>query len=358
MYDELDESFGADDDDFCGVSIQESAIKIVELSIPDCLYHLEHLLDHYVTIAVNSSSRLPSALQRDQLVRQLCNIMWAMRPKPEFYTVFTEDGSRYVAVDYNSAHTAMTLLNAALQKDNCLRRLITAEPFNVLPDNPYKYVKKDKLFVWKDGKLVKTYFTYKTMNNNMKNGPEGIRLFRERLVSYASVVCVDVEVHEWAQTELLEVGISEYFPLEDRISSAHFIVKENEWRRNGSLVSDHRDFFMFGKSEVVEQERLMTHLRSIFSEDSSVCLVAHNAASDIKYLGQIDPYFLRIPDLFDVYDTQYLHQELRSRTQPTNLESVLIDLFGRTPECLHNAGNDAHYTLCALLHMAGLDVNF
>lgn len=357
MFDDLDDSYGVEEDEFCGISIYQSKLKIVESTIPEELYHLEQLVSSFHSTCLIDSSRLPASLQKDQIIRRICNILWAMRPKPEFYTVFSDDGFRYVAVDGGTTSQALNILLDSMRSEPGICRLMKQDCVPSLNAYNEKYVMRDKLFIWKDGKLLKTYFTYKGLNNNLKNGPEDVILFRQRLNTYSSVVAIDVEAFEWDQSILLEVGISEYFPHENRINSEHFIVKENEWRRNGSLVDDHRDCFMFGQSKSIGLNRLLSYLRGIFSEGSSVCLVAHNAASDIKYLAMADPYFGDIPNWFHVYDTQYLHKELRGREQPGSLETILQDLFGKTPQYLHNAGNDAHYTLCAMLFMAGLDMN-
>jgi hypothetical protein len=50
-------------------------------------------------------------------------------------------------------------------------------------------------------------------------------------------------------------------------------------------------------------------------------------------------------------DTQGLFQSLRKQKNPSKLETILIDL-GLEPQFLHNAGNDARFTLEALIRMA------
>jgi hypothetical protein len=359
MFEDLDMSFGCDEDEYCGHSISDSVLKIVEIEFPDELLHLEGMIEHFMAdMVIPGNLRLPAAFGKDLLARQICTILWDMRPKPQTFTVFTDDGCRYLAFGKDVCCQALNLLYDSFISDNKLNHFLVKKVTKTVPESVYHYAKKERLIVSpKAGKLVKEYFTFKTINSNILGGPESLSRFRRNLPSLSSVVCVDVEAHEWSNRDLLEFGVSEYFPHEDRIISQHFIVEENSWRRNGVLVSDHRDSFIFGESQTLPLHRILVYLRSLFHEGAKICFVAHNAASDIKFLGIADPFFQNIPDMFDVYDTQFIHQELRGRAQPTNLEAILKDLFGKTPACLHNAGNDAHYTLCAMLFMAGINVN-
>jgi hypothetical protein len=78
-------------------------------------------------------------------------------------------------------------------------------------------------------------------------------------------------------------------------------------------------------------------------------LVAHNVEADIKYFQSLG---LQPPALAnDFLDTSNLYQALRRQDRQPSLASVLLDL-GIAAKYLHNAGNDARYTLQAMLTMA------
>lgn len=373
MYDDLEDSFGCDDGDdvFAGHCIATSKLKIVSMTIPDDLHTLEELVEDYyntlaslVVVDTNRKKKPPT----DIMIRRLCGVLWAMRPKPEFYTVMLGTGEQYVAIDGEAASRAMPLfLKGLLEEDlmckydpDLLNKLVLPKRKDTSSE---RFVKREKLFIWKDGKLVKQYFTYKTMNQNIRQGPKELQIFRERLRThqYASIVSIDIEAYEWCHSLLLEIGVSEYFTWEDRIQSDHFVIEENEWRRNGTIVSDHRHKFSFNQTQVVKQDHVLRYLKSLFPEGSRVCLLGHNIAADMKYLCEADPEFKTIfdpsNDDLDIFDTQKVHKELKGLKNPTNLEGVLKDLYGKAPDSLHNAGNDARYTLIAMLKMAGVDIN-
>jgi DNA polymerase III alpha subunit (gram-positive type) len=85
-----------------------------------------------------------------------------------------------------------------------------------------------------------------------------------------------------------------------------------------------------------------------------VVIVAHNVEADIKYLQSLGLQPLALVN--DCLDTADLYQALRSPDKPPLLASVLLDL-GIATKYLHNGGNDARYTLQAMLAMAYEHIN-
>ena len=84
-------------------------------------------------------------------------------------------------------------------------------------------------------------------------------------------------------------------------------------------------------------------------EPRHVVLVGHDIKSDISMVKNIG--FHMTNDMFlDIVDTQYFHQHLRMRNLQAGLKAVLTELEIEH-YFLHNGGNDAVYTLQAMVRI-------
>ena len=83
----------------------------------------------------------------------------------------------------------------------------------------------------------------------------------------------------------------------------------------------------------------------------NVILVGHDIATDISYLRKLgyDPY--NLANLHEMIDTSLMYRALEREPHPRNLGSILANL-GIAGWYLHNAGNDAVYTLQAMIGIA------
>lgn len=79
--------------------------------------------------------------------------------------------------------------------------------------------------------------------------------------------------------------------------------------------------------------------------------VGHDARQDIKYLSSIGFDVLALRGLVDQLDTKEIHQAWKGSDQGRSLAHILGDLFIHSKH-LHNAGNDAVFTLRGLVGMA------
>jgi DNA polymerase III epsilon subunit-like protein len=82
-----------------------------------------------------------------------------------------------------------------------------------------------------------------------------------------------------------------------------------------------------------------------------VVLVFHESSADVKYLKQLSYHAEDAPNVADVVDTREMHQFLVRSNDSASLASVLGHL-GIAHAHLHNAGNDAVYTLQAMIGLA------
>ncbi|KAI6034344.1 hypothetical protein BKA83DRAFT_4188596 [Pisolithus microcarpus] len=139
----------------------------------------------------------------------------------------------------------------------------------------------------------------------------------------------------------------------------HLIVKERRYYTN-TFVSNNRDHFSFGKSEEVNKATFKRRIQALIEDakkSGPLFLVFHDNNQDIKYLKskdvdvQLPDVVFLLPDVLSkdgifVLDTSDLFAALGG-----SLERVCRHLQIPTSH-LHNAGNDAHYTMLALISMA------
>lgn len=80
-------------------------------------------------------------------------------------------------------------------------------------------------------------------------------------------------------------------------------------------------------------------------------LVAHDVMQDIRYLSDIGLEIRDLQDMKGTIDTREMHQAWRDSDSGRRLQAVLADL-GIASANLHNAGNNAVYTLRGVMGLA------
>lgn len=83
-------------------------------------------------------------------------------------------------------------------------------------------------------------------------------------------------------------------------------------------------------------------------ERRNVILVGHDVQADIKFLQTIGYDVHTLSTLVEKADTSLMWRYIKKENNPRNLGSVLQEL-GIVGWNLHNAGNDAVYTLQAMI---------
>ncbi|KAL3230429.1 Good for full DBP5 activity protein 2 [Nakaseomyces bracarensis] len=210
-----------------------------------------------------------------------------------------------------------------------------------------------------------------------------IRLLNsERCIQFS----IDIEAFEFDTKVITEIGISIYDPRENLYTTTpftrnyHLIVSEVLHLRNSKYVCDYKDCFLLGESLVMGLNNCIAFVQALINfymkpkteeeKTWSRAFVGHNIKGDIKWLRDIGIDFTGIGEMDGVI-SQF------SEYAPTNESVYLLDtekLYGATygrkgsnlgkilqllevPHAfLHNAGNDAHYTLTLLKKMC--DVQF
>ncbi|KAL2164596.1 hypothetical protein VTH06DRAFT_3813 [Thermothelomyces fergusii] len=194
---------------------------------------------------------------------------------------------------------------------------------------------------------------------------------------FALFVAIDVEAWEQDQGLITEIGIAmldtskikdippgegcqNWFPL---IEARHIRIKENSWATNSRFVRGCANSFNFGTTEFVVESEVAQLLKDIIDNATfvdpadgtkrprPVILVFHESSSDIKYLKFVSYHVEAARNVIDVIDTRTMHQHLVRSNDSASLASVLFHL-GIPSQFLHNAGNDAVYTLQAMVGLA------
>jgi hypothetical protein len=198
----------------------------------------------------------------------------------------------------------------------------------------------------------------------------------------AVIISVDLEAYEHANSMITEIGIAildtrhiadiapgkngqNWF---EKIEAHHLRIKDYEHMVNRRYVQGCPDQFNFGKSDFIALENAALVVELCFKQHSRdttesgplgeaqekfrpIILLGHDPEGDIRYLHTLGFNAYDNKSIREVLDTQLIYQALKDECNPRSLDSTLRE-FGILPMNLHNAGNDAVYTMQALIAMA------
>ena len=184
-------------------------------------------------------------------------------------------------------------------------------------------------------------------------------------------VAIDVEAYERDHSKITEVGIATLdtrhlrgiSPGDDHggrwwdvIRSRHFRIKENAHLVNREFVSGCEDRFEFGQSEWISVVDAATILAQSCGPDPArnIVLVGLAIEGDLAHLRKLNFDVRQSLRVIDSLDVGIIDREARHLSQSRNLGNIIYDQ-GIKGWNLHNAGNDAVYTLQATLALAVRD---
>lgn len=188
----------------------------------------------------------------------------------------------------------------------------------------------------------------------------------DHLKSPVVFISIDVEAYEFVQKFITEIGISildtagltSTLPGSNgnnwaaKIQPSHLRIREHGKRINRVHVLGCPDKFNFGQSEWIYEREIVPELESLFGQlysNRRVVLVGHDIAGDIKYLKGLG--FDVIPMVADCIDTSDLWKAAHRDGRQSALSTILLQQV-IPAKYLHNAGNDAYYTLHAMIAIA------
>ncbi|KAL6356128.1 hypothetical protein LRP88_09716 [Fusarium phalaenopsidis] len=248
--------------------------------------------------------------------------------------------------------------------------------------NLYETAEKGQRAEWRDKlKLVKTGFIPKQRNSfkalfNKRNRDLMLKHTQEYLGLVGNpeghdvvFICVDVEAIERPPNPVSEIGfaildtrdIQGIAPGEcgrgwwPKIQCHHLRVKEYAGLRNYRYVKGCPNAFNFGKStfptKAKTKDAILAILDPYLKGSRNIAIVGHDINQDIKYLKSLGIDIGAVTNAYPPVDTKDIHQSWTNSNNGRGLSSVLLEL-GIASQNLHNAGNDAYYTLCAMMGIA------
>ncbi|KAG6911186.1 hypothetical protein DXG01_003053 [Tephrocybe rancida] len=216
-------------------------------------------------------------------------------------------------------------------------------------------------------------------NNKRLKGTNPVLMSRrqtfERVRSFWSekrgVWCaLDFEAWELDHSVITEFGwrLVGWRGAEEHREHGHIIVDEHQKYRNSKYVPEHRYDYGFGTSEYVKKGAFPKRVGEFLTALGSygpVFLVFHDNSQDIKYLkslgAPLEGLDYNLPDVLPdtglfVVDTSDLFGALEGTTAADRRALGRMCTLMQLPTAnLHNAGNDAYYTLEAMITMADGD---
>ncbi|KAK8140317.1 hypothetical protein PG984_000383 [Apiospora sp. TS-2023a] len=143
----------------------------------------------------------------------------------------------------------------------------------------------------------------------------------------------------------------------NKIQAHHLRVAEVAHVVNSRFVQGCPDDFDFGESEIIPRKYIVGRIENIIgtgrNNESSVVMVGHDLPSDMKYLKGLGFNLWNSPLFLDEADTKNMFQRVRRDPSGRKL-AVMCNELGIPGRHFHNAGNDAMYTLRAMIAMAVL----
>ncbi|AET37300.1 Gfd2p Ecym_1042 [Eremothecium cymbalariae DBVPG len=183
---------------------------------------------------------------------------------------------------------------------------------------------------------------------------------------------VDIEAYELAGSVITEVGFAIYDPRENQnllspeFRSFHLCPSESLGLVNEKYVPNHKSMFLMGETLVMPLAQCIEFIQGLVNyylvpkpdiDDSyDRAIVGHDVQSDLHWLKGM---FVDLPHVTGIHsddkncvkilDTSHLYKRLYG-LKGCSLGKALR-LHGIPHSYLHNAGNDAHYTLQLLMNM-------
>ncbi|CAO3633323.1 unnamed protein product [Cunninghamella blakesleeana] len=187
-------------------------------------------------------------------------------------------------------------------------------------------------------------------------------------------VSLDIEAYELDHSILLEIGWSLFDSQTNQFQDQHYMMEPYSHLRNGRYVEDQKLQFQFGTSVWCTLDQALDELYKDLAwatyRDGGFILVGHGLKSDILYLKKQHFTWPKIKEM-DLDGNIILDPNRTSNVHDSSMVTIINtdDLFGchindlHNPpslgKCLHhfhidhsflhNAGNDAHYTLDLML---------
>lgn len=239
--------------------------------------------------------------------------------------------------------TSCYYLDVVLRRSSPMLQLLSRRTLASMPENT-----KKELVLALDHYFSTTSFQFTSENNVSR-----LRTWMELVyLRQRPLVAVDVEAWERNPNKITEIGLAVYDPdrqwnlIMPRVRTLHILVKENKNKNNGRYVPNNKLRFNGGTSYemlTAELKGLLNEILTHYLNNRNGVLVGHNIGGDIKWLAS---HGVKLVQNIDTVDTEKMHR--MSRLSGSSLRGVLRTV-GIPHLNLHNAANDAYYTLLAAM---------
>ncbi|CAG8584084.1 12833_t:CDS:2 [Acaulospora morrowiae] len=269
------------------------------------------------------------------------------------------DGYRYLLISEDS----MKVIKAELELYISIKISSTPTDYNatsyedikpIIIDSQEAYEKiemsllKFKKSVKKKAKAARANAKLKSIRDSLEKARE---MYQENKYLF---VAIDVESYERDHSCILEVGWSMYNAKSNLFMDRHFCATEYEHMRNGRFVPDMKERFIFG-------ETIWTNLKSIADEfvkdlteegvKGNVVLVGHDIKMEEKYLENMGVEIQKVIKPVGRFDTAEMNAARLGNPHERMALGKILDSLDIENYSLHNAGNDARYTLLLFLEL-------
>lgn len=207
----------------------------------------------------------------------------------------------------------------------------------------------------KEGKENNRQFFLKQQEQKEKHEKLKKRLYSPlpNTIYSSKLIAIDFEYDQNKNHLIFECGITKY--LNGQFQYEHYLIEENYKNKKDYALQLQ---FHFGTSVVVSMENLLVILNNALTETDY--LIGHCVFSEYLVLKHHGLDILEFEQLKCMDTQKIFNAHFIFNPQHTNISLInLLSLFNITPENLHNAGNDAAYTMIALIKMIEtIDINF
>lgn len=161
------------------------------------------------------------------------------------------------------------------------------------------------------------------------------------------IISIDFEFFLNKRTKdhtVTEIGITAH--QNGAMASVHFLV-DGEYQKKKNQALQRR--FAFGETKVIKPNQVKPVIEAVIKDPDFILF--HEKREDYEILNKLG---IKIPENVAVIDTQLCHKRyFREKGTPPNGETLenLLKRFKVDSKDLHNAGNDAYFTLKLLFEM-------
>ncbi|CAG8564451.1 597_t:CDS:2, partial [Acaulospora colombiana] len=270
------------------------------------------------------------------------------------------DGQRFLLLSENS----IKIIKADLESYVSMEISSIAADYGSYKDVELVFIESREAYEKIDRDLLKFNKLVKE-KDKIARADAKLRVIRESLEEARKMyqdkkylfVAIDIESYERDHSCILEVGWSMFNSKTSLFIDRHFCATEHKYKRNGKFVADMKDRFIFGKTVWANLKTIADEIIKDLTENSvkgSVVLVGHDFKMEEKYLESMGVKVDQCIKPVRIFDTAEMNAARVGKPYERMSLGRILDSLDIENYSLHNAGNDARYTLLLFLELCKL----